>query len=548
MLATFVIGLREGLEAALIVGIIAAFLRRNGKSLTAMWIGVALAVALSIAVGVGLDLIEQALPQTSQEGMEAVIGVLAIFFVTGMIVWMNAHARDMKRQLEAEAAEALSQTGTFALASMAFLAVLREGFETSVFLLATFSSAQSAALAAAGAVIGLAAAVVIGYGIYVGGVKINLSRFFRFTGAFLILVAAGLVITSLRSAHEAGWLNAGQQTTISLSWLVAPGTVQSALITGVLGIPADPRRIEIIGWVAYLVPVTLYLYWPTARRPRPETAVRLRFAYAAALTVLGVGLAAAYPKPGLTVPAKAPIVAAAEHSSASVPVAIGTIRLSQRHDGVPATLTVSVKGSAAEVTLPLPENALRHEQHDGVAAESWIVARTDTPAEAPASLDLDQVVALAGGRIPVGLNPAQHPGPYTADWSIHRSTSVWIADGALLDAAERSTAVVKLSGSGLQTPRTLTVKNPVGLPPTDDWQVTPAYRDQAVAAWRDFEAAAAERPFWTIQLPVALVIAALVLAASAGRMLIRLRRPDGDAVTNPSNHSATTKGVPHATH
>ncbi|MBN9069514.1 MAG: FTR1 family protein, partial [Rhizobiales bacterium] len=248
MLATFVIGLREGLEAALIVGIIAAFLRKNGKSLTAMWFGVLLAILLSIAVGVGLKLVEKALPQAAQEGMEAVIGAIAIFFVTGMIVWMNAHARDMKRQIEAEAADALGQASAYALALMAFLAVLKEGFETSVFLLATFSAAQSASLAAAGAVIGLLLSAVIGWGIYMGGVRINLSRFFRVTGAFLILVAAGLVITCLRTAHEAGWLNAGQQATVNLSWLVAPGSIQSALITGVLGIPADPRLIEVLGW------------------------------------------------------------------------------------------------------------------------------------------------------------------------------------------------------------------------------------------------------------------------------------------------------------
>ena len=90
MLATLVIGLREGLEAALIVGIIAAFLRRNGKSLAAMWLGVALAVALSVAVGVGLGMVEQVLPQAAQEGMEAIIGAIAIFFVTGMIAWMRA--------------------------------------------------------------------------------------------------------------------------------------------------------------------------------------------------------------------------------------------------------------------------------------------------------------------------------------------------------------------------------------------------------------------------------------------------------------------------
>src|SRR5215475_11169661 len=173
MLATFVIGLREGLEAALIVGIIAAFLRRNGKSLAAMWAGVVIAVALSIAVGVGLKLVEQSLPQAAQEGMEAVIGAVAVFFVTGMIVWMNTHARHLRRELEAGAAEALGRASTYALASMAFLAVLREGFETSVFLLATFSAAQSAAWAATGATIGLLLAVVIGWGIYIGGIKLN---------------------------------------------------------------------------------------------------------------------------------------------------------------------------------------------------------------------------------------------------------------------------------------------------------------------------------------------------------------------------------------
>src|ERR1700760_4269527 len=266
MLATLVIGLREGLEGALIVGIIAAFLRNNGKSRRPMAIGVFLAVALSIAVGVTLDVVERSLPQADQEAMESVIGVVAIFFVTTMIVWMNTHARSMKKDLEAGAAEALSQGSAYALAVMAFLAVLKEGFETSVFLLATFSAAQSSALAILGAVLGILIAVAIGWGIYAGGVKINLGKFFRYTGVFLILVAAGLTITALRTAHEAGWLNAGQQHTVDLPWLVTPGSVQSALITGVLGIPADPRRIEVIGWFAYLIPVALFVYWPAARR------------------------------------------------------------------------------------------------------------------------------------------------------------------------------------------------------------------------------------------------------------------------------------------
>ena len=177
MLATFVIGLREGLEAALIVGIIAAFLRRGGRRLTAMWVGVALAGALSLAVGVTLGAVERALPQAGQEAMESIIGAIAIVFVTTMIVWMNTHSRAMKQSLESEASAALGHGGAQALAVMAFLAVLKEGFETSVFLLATFSAAQSAVLAAIGAVVGVLVAVGIGWGIYAGGVRINLSRY-----------------------------------------------------------------------------------------------------------------------------------------------------------------------------------------------------------------------------------------------------------------------------------------------------------------------------------------------------------------------------------
>lgn len=247
MLATFIIGLREGLEAALIVGIIAAFLRRNGRSLTPMLIGVGSAIAVSLAVGITLKVVEQSLPQAAQEGMEAIIGIVAIVFVTGMVLWMAGHARRMKSELEASAEQALSEGSTRALAVMAFLAVLREGFETSVFLLATFSASTNAGLAATGAGLGILTAAVIGYGLYTGGVKLNLAKFFSYTGVFLLLVAAGPVVSTLGSMREAGWLNAGQQLVAELTWFAPPGSVQGALFTGVLGIPADPRLVQVVG-------------------------------------------------------------------------------------------------------------------------------------------------------------------------------------------------------------------------------------------------------------------------------------------------------------
>ncbi|WP_113435086.1 iron uptake transporter permease EfeU [Rhizobium sp. SYY.PMSO] len=546
MLATLIIGLREGLEASLIVGIIAAFLRKNGKSLSAMWLGVALAVLLSVAVGVGLELVEQALPQASQEGMECVIGAIAVFFVTGMIAWMNTHARGLKHDLEAEANEALSQGGAYALVGMAFLAVLREGFETSVFLLATFSAAQSAVLAAAGAIIGLALAVIIGWGIYIGGIRINLSRFFRFTGAFLVLVAAGLVISALRAAHEAGWLNAGQQSTVNLAWLVTPGTVRSALVTGVLGIPADPRLIEVLGWLAYLVPVALFIYWPASMRIEARMAARLRLVAAAALATLALGLATLYPTPHAQLPVEAPIVS----STSAQP--IGAVRLKNGEGGSASVLKVAASGSA-DLNLSLPSEDARHELHDGTQTSAWTITDTNPPPHALSSLTLDQLVALSGGRIPVGFSPARHPGPFMAGWSVHRSVKVWVANGVLLDAARSGTTVVTLSGGGLQTSRTLAVRDTDNDISAGDWQVSASYRDKVAAARSALTAAKAERAFWAVQLPLALAVAAIVLAAFAGRTIARLRRraeaPDCPN-SNPGHGvgKSTVKGATHAAH
>lgn len=274
MLATFVIGLREGLEAALIVGIIAAFLRRNGRSLAPMMVGVAAAVLVSLGVGVALKLLQTSLPEAQQEGLETVISLVAVVFVTSMAVWMKRHARGLKGELEHAAADALGTGSTRALVVMAFLAVLKEGFETSVFLLAVISASPDDLLAAIGAVAGLAVSVGIGIGLYAGGVRLNLRRFFSVTSAFLVLVAAGLVVSTLHTAHEAGWLDVGQQRTLDLAWLTPPGTVRGALFSGLLGIPPDPRLIEVIGWLGYVVPLSAFLFWPDAHRPGPRAAVR----------------------------------------------------------------------------------------------------------------------------------------------------------------------------------------------------------------------------------------------------------------------------------
>jgi high-affinity iron transporter len=159
-----------------------------------------------------------------------------------------------------------------ALVAMAFLAVLREGFETSVFLLAAFQDAGDTTAAGAGAVIGLVAAIAIGLGIYRGGVRLNLNRFFRITGLILVFVAAGLLSTSLHTAHEAGWFNDLQGQAIDLTWLVQPGTISGSLLTGMLGLQPQPTVGEALVYLLYAVPMTLYVLWPDRLRPRRRTA------------------------------------------------------------------------------------------------------------------------------------------------------------------------------------------------------------------------------------------------------------------------------------
>jgi iron uptake system component EfeO len=286
-IGTFLIGLREGLEATLIVSIVGAFLKRNGQSTRPMFAGVALAVLISIAVGVGLDLLSVTLPQARQEMLETVIGAAAVLFVTSMIIWMNRNAARLKGALEHEAQQALNRGGALALVGMAFLAVLKEGFETSVFLLAAAeTSTGNRWLAVLGGALGIAVSIALGVALYLGGLKLNLGRFFRITGVFLVLIAAGLVLNALRTAHEAGWVTIGQQQVFNLLPWMPSSSVQGALITGVFGIPADPRLIEVLGWLLYALPVLVVFLWPARLAPAPRTQSRLLAAASAALLVV----------------------------------------------------------------------------------------------------------------------------------------------------------------------------------------------------------------------------------------------------------------------
>lgn len=268
MLPTFVIGLREGVEAALIVGIVAAFLKQQGRrdALRLMWAGVVAAVLLCTGIAVALQILDRELPERQQEALETVVAAVAVAMVTFMIVWMRRNARGLSAQLRADAAGALARGSAWALVGMAFFAVVREGIETAVFLLAAFQTSGDSLAAGLGALLGVVVACGLGWGIYRGGVHLNLARFFRITSVALVLVAAGLVMSAAHTAHETGWFNGLQSQAADLSSVVRPDTIESSLLTGVLGLQPQPTVGEVLAWLCYLVPMLVFVLWPTTRK------------------------------------------------------------------------------------------------------------------------------------------------------------------------------------------------------------------------------------------------------------------------------------------
>lgn len=258
MLIAFLIMLREGIEAALIVGIVAGFLKQSGHAdlMPKVWLGVVLAAVLCLGLGWGIHSLTGEIPQKQQEFVVGVIGLVAVAMLTYMILWMKKAAKSMKQQLHDSVQTALNQGRGqgWALVGMAFLAVAREGLESVFFLLAVFQQSPTPAMPL-GAVAGLAAAVVIGLLIYQGGIRLNLAKFFRWTGAFLIVVAAGLLAGSLRALHEAGVWNHLQEIVFDASAYLHEDSPLGVLLGGFFGYTDHPTQGEVLVWLLYLVPV-----------------------------------------------------------------------------------------------------------------------------------------------------------------------------------------------------------------------------------------------------------------------------------------------------
>jgi high-affinity iron transporter len=271
MLVPFLIMLREGVEAALIVAIVAGYLARTGRSdaMGAVWFGVGAALALSVALGLVLEITASELPQKLQELFEAGVGLFAVVVLTSMVLWMGKAARSIRATLHAGIDAAFASGGeSRALAFLAFFAVAREGLESVLFLLAAYQQREDVGLEALlGAVLGLAVAVGIGVMIHRGGRRLDLARFFRWTGVFILFVAAGLLAGSLKSLHEAGLWNGLQATAFDLSDLLPADGALGTLLSGILGYRDTPTVGEVLVYLAYLLPVlTLFL---RGARPLP---------------------------------------------------------------------------------------------------------------------------------------------------------------------------------------------------------------------------------------------------------------------------------------
>jgi high-affinity iron transporter len=274
VLANVLIGLREGLEAGLVVGILVAYLHKIERTdvLPKLWIGIAGAIALSLGVGAALTFGPYGLSFQAQEILGGVLSIVAVGMVTWMTFWMARHARGLGRELRAGVDRAVSGAA-FGLVALGVVSVGREGVETALFVWATVNAGADAALGTLGAVLGILAAVVISYLIYRGFVRINLSRFFFWTGIFLIVVAAGVLAYGVHDLQEAGVLPGISDVAFSVAAVVPPTSWYGAVLAGIFNFTAEPTVAQVAVWIAYIaVTLALFLRVSLARSaPIPAT-------------------------------------------------------------------------------------------------------------------------------------------------------------------------------------------------------------------------------------------------------------------------------------
>jgi len=271
VLANFLIGLREGLEAALVVGILIAYVVKLGRTdvLKRIWLGVGLAVTVSLALGAVLTFGAYGLSFEAQELIGGVLSIIATAFVTWMIFWMLGAARGLSKELRADVDSHLEGAG-WGLVLVAFLAVGREGIETALFIWAAVQASGSTTFPLIGAALGILVAIVLGYLIYRGVLSINLSKFFTYTGIFLIIVAGGVLAYGVHDLQEAGVLPGLNTLAFDVSASVPPDSWYGTLLKGIFNFSPATTWFEALAWVLYVVPV-LTIFLADVRRHSART-------------------------------------------------------------------------------------------------------------------------------------------------------------------------------------------------------------------------------------------------------------------------------------
>jgi high-affinity iron transporter len=284
VLATFLIGLREGLEAALVVGILVAYLSRLGRrdALPRLWVGVGLAIALALGIGAVLTFGAYSLTFAAQELIGGLLSLLAVAMVTWMIFWMQKAGRTMKATLEGDLDRALSQGGVWALVAIGFVSVAREGIETTLLLWSMVQSFGDAPSALLGAILGLLTAVVVGWCLARGAVRLDLRRFFTWTSGFLVIVAAGVLAYAIMDLQEAGALP-GPFTgaapldpvtgAVALGWMafpfgwafdassvIAPDSAWATILQAAVGFMPRMTWLQVTAWTIYILVVGFFFF------------------------------------------------------------------------------------------------------------------------------------------------------------------------------------------------------------------------------------------------------------------------------------------------
>jgi len=269
MLSSFLIALREGLEAALIIGILVAYVVKTERRflLTPIWAGVSVALALSVALGGFLGLTSAELSERGEQLFAGTTSFVAVGLVTWMVFWMKRTARSLRDELHAKV-DTAAMVGPMTLAAAAFFAVAREGLETALFVYSNFQAVGSKVPATIGLISGLALAVLLGFLIYRRAIKINLSKFFTITGVALVIVAAGVLSYGIHEFQELGWLPGEKAYAWDVTSWLASDSILASILAGTIGFDTTMSWLQLLVWGAF-IGITLALYLKPAKSVSP---------------------------------------------------------------------------------------------------------------------------------------------------------------------------------------------------------------------------------------------------------------------------------------